>query len=317
MPPEMVGEMIAAVQRHWRVGNDVEITLEANPTSVELEKFAEFAAAGVNRVSLGVQSLIDDDLKFLGRGHDAAQARKAIDTARCVFDKFSFDLIYARPNQTLESWRKELAQAIEISQGHLSLYQLTIERSTPFYFDHAQGKFDMPPENLAADFYNETQNIMGAAGLSAYETSNHAASEGDQSTHNLIYWHYDDYIGIGPGAHGRLTVSGAKHATRDHHAPEKWLSLVEENGIGAHPFEAITHDSQCLEALMMGLRLNEGMDLTRYGDLDIEGRLDKARLRTAINEGWVRHEPQKRLSVTGEGMLRLNALIPFIVQAQS
>lgn len=316
MPPSMVGEIISAVQRHFRVSNDIEITLEANPTSVELEKFSEFALAGVNRVSLGVQSLRDDDLTFLGRNHDAGQAIKAIETARRVFDRFSFDLIYARPEQSLDNWRKELTQALDLASNHMSLYQLTIERSTPFYFDHAQGKFEMPPENLSADFYHLTQDIMGAAGMAAYETSNHAASEDDRSTHNMIYWRYDDYIGIGPGAHGRLSMAGEKYATRDHHAPEQWLERVEKSGCGAHPFEAISKDSQRLEALMMGLRLNEGMDLSAYGDLDVEAALDMGRVKTSINESWLTHVPRERLSVSQEGMLRLNALIPFIVKAQ-
>lgn len=316
MPPSMVEEIVSAVQRLWRVSNDVEITLEANPTSVELEKFSDFSLAGVNRVSLGVQSLRDKYLSFLGRNHNAQQAIKSIETARSVFEKFSFDLIYARPEQGLTEWEQELTQAIDLAGGHMSLYQLTIERSTPFYFDHAQGKFEMPSEHLAADFYALTQDVMSAAGMSAYETSNHAANDDQQSKHNLIYWHYDDYIGIGPGAHGRLTVDEVKHATRDHHAPEKWLGMVEQHGCGAHPYETLSDDSKSLEAFMMGLRLSKGVTFDDYGGLNIEHALDQKRLQTAINEGWVDYKRRESLRVTQEGMLRLNALIPFIVRAK-
>jgi len=310
MKPSMVEAILEKIRACFPMGNNPEVTLEANPTSVELNKFADFAAAGINRVSIGVQSLNDKDLAFLGRTHSAAEARKAIETARHVFGRFSFDLIYARPNQSRDAWRTELKSALEIAGDHLSLYQLTIERSTPFYFAREQGKFVMPAEDLAADFYNETQDIMGAAGLPAYEVSNHARGDHDRSAHNMIYWHYDDYIGIGPGAHGRLTMDGVKHATRDHHAPEKWLEWVQSKGHGAYPFEAIPRESQCTEALMMGLRLHEGMAPTP----DIEAALDPARIKLAREEGWLTYESGKLLCLTREGMLRLNALIPFLLR---
>jgi len=315
MAPETVRAMLDEIKSHWPVASNVEITLEANPTSVETKKLEAFQKAGVNRVSLGVQALNDADLKFLGRKHDAAQAIAAIETAKKIFDRFSFDLIYARPNQSLENWREELKRALEYSSGHMSLYQLTIERSTPFFFDHVQGKFAMPDDVKGAEFYHLTQDIMGAAGMPAYEVSNHALA-GHESRHNLVYWHYGDYIGIGPGAHGRLTIDGVKNATREHSAPDIWLEKINQNGFAHHPFEPLSDEARFSEALMMGLRLSEGAPLERLqqeGSCDIFDVIDAKKLDEAIRQGWIENDG-KILKATREGFLRLNALVPYILR---
>ncbi len=305
MEPETVGAILGKIQQLWRIDNDLEVTLEANPTSVEAEKFAGFRQAGVTRVSLGVQALDDKVLKFLGREHSAAEALKAIEIARKYFDRFSFDLMYARPEQTLDEWRAELTQALEYAGDHLSLYQLTIEKKTPFYALSLQGTFTMPGEELAADFYNLTQDILEGADLPAYEVSNHARP-GQECRHNLIYWHYDDYIGIGPGAHGRVTLGGVKYATREHAAPEIWLERVAEKNCGAHPFEALGGDDEAVETVMMGLRLREGF-------VPPPGYIDEGKLASAVSEGWLVREGDL-IVPTREGWLRLNALVPYLLK---
>ena len=254
----------------------------------------------------------------MGRKHSAKEALSAIEIAREHFERFSFDLIYARPEQSLEAWREELQRAAELAQGHLSVYQLTIERNTPFHYDQAQGLFSIPNEDVACEFYNVTQDVLRGAGLPAYEVSNHAAP-GHESRHNLTYWHYGDYIGIGPGAHGRLTIDGQKHATRDHHAPDRWLEMVEKGGCGAHPFQALSGEERFLEALMMGLRLQEGValdHLVAQGGDDWRGFMDLSRLQTAKDEGWI-VEDKTNLKLTAEGTLRLNALVPYILKDRS
>ena len=316
MAPKTVEIIISTIRRLWSVAPDIEITLEANPTSVEAEKFRAFRAAGVNRVSLGVQALDDAELKFLGRQHSMKEAMQAIDIAREIFDRYSFDLIYARPNQNLKSWEKELENALKLTDGHLSLYQLTIERSTPFYMAQAQGKFSIPDESLAADFYILTQEVLEAAGMPAYEVSNHARP-GQESRHNLIYWNYDDYIGAGPGAHGRLTLDGDKFATREHSAPEVWLDSAGVEGNGAHPFTPISPNERFLEALMMGLRLRGGVNLERLQEE--AGRpwaemLDAAALEKMQGEGWLELTPT-HMKLRREGLLRLNAVVPYILKA--
>ncbi len=315
MEPETVAAILSEIRNYWNVSPNVEVTLEANPTSIETKKFEAFRKAGVNRVSIGVQSLNDADLKFLGRKHDVAQALAAIETARNIFERYSFDLIYARPNQTLELWSEELKRALEQARGHMSLYQLTIERSTPFFLDHAQGKFTMPDDGRGADFYNLTQEIMEQAGLPAYEVSNHAAA-GQESIHNLIYWRYGDYIGIGPGAHGRLIIDDIKNATREHHAPDIWLQKIQSEGFAHHPFEKISPPGRFAEALMMGLRLREGVSVKK---LESEGQSPFDELVYADNlakitgEGWIVREGDI-LRLTREGMLRLNAIVPFLLK---
>ena len=314
MPPETVGALISQIQKNWRVSNDVEITLEANPTSVEIDKFRDFQAAGVNRVSIGVQALNDNDLKFLGREHSAAEAKTAIETARSVFDRYSFDLIYACPEQDLKSWEAELSDAHEFMDSHISLYQLTIERNTPFYISHAQGNFSIPDEVFGADFYHLTQDIMEGFGLPAYEVSNHAR-DGEESRHNMTYWTYDDYVGIGPGAHGRITLDGQKYATREHQAPDIWLEKTMTNGTAVHPSEALNAKDRVMEALMMGLRLRGGVsiaDLQAVSGEDV-GFLDEEKIQTLKNEGWLKVQDGV-LALTREGWLRLNAIIPYILK---
>ncbi len=317
MPPQTAEAIIYAIQKNWRVSNDVEITLEANPTSVEIEKFKDFRSAGVNRVSLGVQALNDKDLKFLGREHSAVEATRAIDTARTVFDRYSFDLIYARPEQDLKSWERELGDAQQHFDGHLSLYQLTIERNTPFYMSHAQGEFSIPDQDLGADFYNLTQDVMEGFGLPAYEVSNHA-KPGAESQHNMTYWRYGDYIGVGPGAHGRLRMNGQKYATREHQSPEIWLKNTLDCGGAAHPFEALDERSRFVEALMMGLRLRGGVsveDLERSSGAagGVDRYLHQDKLKEARTQGWIEAK-QDRLSLSREGWLRMNALIPYLLK---
>lgn len=316
MPPETVAAIIDRIQKNWKISNDVEITLEANPTSVEAGKFRGFRDAGINRVSLGVQALNNDDLKFLGRKHDVQDAIKAIDIARENFGRFSFDLIYARPNQNLSAWEQELEKAVTLSDGHLSLYQLTIERGTPFFLDYSRGVFSIPDEDVAADFYNVTQDVLEAHGLPAYEVSNHAR-EGNESRHNLVYWHYDDYIGIGPGAHGRVTLNGLKNATRDHRAPEIWLERVEKEGHGGHPFEPIEPSDRMTEALMMGLRLRGGVEVAKLeteSGQALGNVIDLQKLQKLRDEKLMETDSD-RLRLTREGMLRLNAVVPYLLKA--
>jgi putative oxygen-independent coproporphyrinogen III oxidase len=329
MPVDTVSSILKSVNDLWSVAPNIEVTLEANPTSVEAEKFRGFKDAGVNRLSLGVQAMNDSDLKFLGRTHDVKQALEAIDTARKIFDRYSFDLIYARPKQSLQDWEAELTGAIKHSGGHMSLYQLTIERSTPFYMDHARGKFTMPPQDLAADFYNLTWDVMEAAGLPVYEVSNHAAP-GQQSIHNRVYWEYGDYFGIGPGAHGRIgnivanndkmaktgiVSEGNKVALRDHHAPDRWLELVQSSGTGAHPGEVMGPEEMFAEALMVGLRLREGVTLAhlkKVSGVDPLEALEPGKLQKIKDEGWLADEVGK-LRLTREGLLRLNSIVKYLL----
>lgn len=264
MPPELVDAILSTVRATWPCANDPEVTLEANPTSVEAGRFADYRSAGVNRVSLGVQALNDADLRRLGRMHDAAEARAAFDIAQAIFDRVSFDLIYARQDQTLAEWTDELRSALAMAADHLSLYQLTIEPGTAFGARHAAGGLrGLPDENLAADMYIATQEICAEAGLAAYEVSNHALP-GAESRHNLLYWRGGDYVGIGPGAHGRLTLAGQRWATETPRAPAAWLSRVEHDGHGELARRALDPADQAMEYLMMGLRLTEGISLPRY-----------------------------------------------------
>lgn len=314
MPASTVAAVIDEIQRGWRVVNDLEVTLEANPTSVEAEKFAAFREAGVTRVSLGVQALNDDDLAFLGREHSAAEAVQAIAIAQDHFERTSFDLIYARPRQTMAAWEEELRRAVDLAHGHLSLYQLTIERSTPFYMRHARDEFPMPGDAQGADFYGLTQEVTAAAGLPAYEVSNHAAA-GQECRHNLVYWRYADYIGIGPGAHGRFTVQGKKYASRDHSAPEVWLERVEAGGTGAHPLESLSPEDRFTEGLMMGLRLTDGVDiaaLSGESGKEFASMINQDNLRTIIGQEWAVYDG-RTLRLTQEGTLRLNAILPFLL----
>ena len=316
MKPETVAAIIEKIRKTWPQGNDVEITLEANPTSVEAEKFKAFKEAGVNRVSLGIQSLRADDLKFLGRTHDIHQARQAIELAATTFDRFSFDLIYARPNQTAQMWQEELNEALDLPVGHLSLYQLTIEQGTPFYVQYQRGEFRIPDQELAANLYDITQDTLEARGLPAYEVSNHA-KEGEASRQNLIYWRYGDYAGIGPGAHGRLTLPSGKIATRAHRAPDIWLQQVAEQGHGWHTPEPINLTQRTLEALMMGLRLHEGVPFARLRE-EYNGDpfevIDQKKLQTMIDEGLMMDD-KETLRTTPQGLKKLNGVLNYLLRA--
>ena len=267
MPPETVAAVLGAIADGWTLAPDAEVTLEANPTSVEAGRFRGYRDAGVNRLSLGVQALDDADLRALGRMHDVDMAERAFEIARETFPRVSFDLIYARQGQTIDAWTRELERAIAMAADHLSLYQLTIEAGTRFGDLAGRGRLrGMPPPEAAADMYLATQDICGSAGLGGYEISNHARP-GAESRHNLIYWRYGDYVGVGPGAHGRLTHGGERVALASVRAPEAWLAAAEAGDPGVTAREAIGGPDQAIEMTMMGLRLAEGIDLGRYAAL--------------------------------------------------
>ncbi len=314
MEPETVAALIARARDLWPVAADIEITLEANPTSAEIEKFRAFRQAGVNRVSLGVQSLIAADLKFLGRQHDAPQALAAVQMAAASFDRFSFDLIYARPNQTLAQWQAELDRALEFAAGHISLYQLTIEPGTQFEQAVARGDFRVLDEERAAKLYEATVARLGAAGLADYEISNFARP-GEESRHNLTYWRYGDYVGIGPGAHGRLTIGGEKVATRQHRAPEAWLDLVERDRHATRQRDPVRRPERLSEMLMMGLRLKEGVPVARIEQesaLPFAQALDRARLQRLIDGNFLALTDES-LTATRPGRQRLDAVLAALV----
>src|SRR6266699_4005952 len=299
MKPQTVGAILDAIGKHWRVAPDVEVTLEANPTSVEATRFRGYRTAGVNRVSLGVQALDDAALAALGRLHTAGEALAAVAIARAAFPRYSFDLIYARPGQTVAAWRDELARAIGEAGDHLSLYQLTIEPDTPFASLHAAGKLATPDDDTARALYDATQDVCAAHGLPAYEISNHAR-RGGECRHNLVYWRYGEYAGIGPGAHGRLDVGGRRYATATEKNPEQWLTLVEARGHGLVVDETLTRTEQSDELLLMGLRLAEGIELGRYAG--VAGKpLDPERIADLVQGGLVETTPAGRLRVTAAG----------------
>ncbi|MDV6227109.1 radical SAM family heme chaperone HemW [Nitratireductor aquimarinus] len=307
MEPRTVGALLDAVAANWNVPDGIEVTLEANPSSVEADRFRGYRAAGVNRVSLGVQALNDRDLKFLGRLHNVEEALKAIGLARETFPRLSFDLIYARPGQNEEAWAEELRQAIGHAADHLSLYQLTIEEGTRFQLLHAAGKLDMPDGDHAARLYEITQEVTAAHGLPAYEISNHARP-GAESRHNLVYWRYGEYVGVGPGAHGRFIENGRRHVTFTEKMPETWLERVETKGHGVIGGEVLTHDEEADEFLLMGLRLVEGIDLPRYEALS--GRaLSNSRIAVLQEEGLVEPIGNTRLRATPQGMIVLDAVV--------
>ncbi len=307
MDPALVTALLDRISKLWPQANDLEVTLEANPSSVEAARFQAYREAGVNRVSLGVQALNDADLRKLGRLHDLGQALQAIDIARNTFSRMNFDLIYARQDQSLDDWSAELTRALSFAPDHLSLYQLTIEDGTAFGDRFRRGKLaGLPGEDLAADMYFLTQELCEAAGLPAYEVSNHA-KPGEESRHNLIYWRGGDYIGIGPGAHGRLTLSGQRHATWTELSPQKWLGTVETGQRGEAGRDALAAKDHAGEYLMMSLRTAEGTDLARYrqiagADLSTESVSDLAEL------GLIRLE-SGRLIATPQGRAVLNAII--------
>ncbi|SEI07799.1 radical SAM family heme chaperone HemW [Paracoccus alkenifer] len=306
MQPEVVEGVISAARAGWGFANDIEITLEANPTSVERGRFAGYADAGVNRLSMGVQALNDHDLRRLGRLHSVAEARAAFEVARACFPRVSFDLIYARQDQTRAAWAAELREALAMAVDHLSLYQLSIEEGTAFGARAAAGGLrGLPSDDLSADMYLETQDILGDAGMPAYEVSNHARADAE-SRHNLIYWRQGDWAGVGPGAHGRLTVDGVRWATEAHRAPGEWLAAVR-SGSGELPRSALPMDEQATEYLLMSMRLAEGMDTSRYERL--AGRpLDPARVAALADMGMVESDGS-RLRTTAAGRPLLNAIL--------
>ncbi len=307
MEPATVGAVLDEIARLWTVAADCEVTLEANPTSVEAERFKGFRAAGVNRVSLGVQALDDADLKSLGRMHSVDEALRAVDVARRHFDRYSFDLIYARPGQSASAWEAELRRAIAEAAEHLSLYQLTIEAGTVFEALHKAGKLAMPDPETGRVLYDLTQDICAAEGLPAYEISNHARP-GAECRHNLIYWRSGDFVGAGPGAHGRLTLGNGRVATSTERHPETWLDLVERQGSGVIAEEHLVQIENADEFLVMGLRLAEGIDLARYEALSGQP-LDPERIDFLEGEGLVQRLPGERLKVTALGFPVLDAVV--------
>jgi oxygen-independent coproporphyrinogen-3 oxidase len=307
MSPTTVGALLDRAASRWHFSDEIEITLEANPTSVEAEKFAGFRAAGVNRVSLGVQALDDSALQALGRRHDSGEAVSAVELARRHFPRWSFDLIYARPGQTEAAWAAELDRALALAGDHLSLYQLTIEPGTAFATAYARGELVPPEEEAAAALYELTQERLVAAGMPAYEVSNHARP-GGECRHNLVYWRHQDYVGIGPGAHGRLTLDGTTVATRQLRAPETWLGAVERDGHGTQERLALTPREAAEEALMMGLRLEEGVSLGAVRKV-----VDERRMRDLVEGGFLVADPE-RLRVTPAGRQRLNAVLGALLK---
>ena len=315
MEPDTAAELIADARRLFQPADDIEITLEANPTSVEAARFAAFREAGVNRASIGVQSLDPEALRMLGRQHSARQAIEALETARATFPRISFDLIYARPGQTLAAWQAELRQALALVADHLSLYQLTIEPGTQFATLYQRGAITLPDADTASALYSATAEAAAEHRLLPYEVSNYAVP-GSESRHNLTYWRYGDYAGIGPGAHGRLTLDGQLVATRRHRAPEVWAERVERHGHGSVDEAPLQPLDRAREMLLMGLRLSDGIDAGRFVErtgVALMDALDRSVLEQAISEDYLAWQ-QGKLTATAEGRLRLDALLAALVR---
>jgi oxygen-independent coproporphyrinogen-3 oxidase len=310
MPPATAAALLDRAALHWQLAPDIEVTLEANPTSVEAARLRDFRDAGINRASLGVQALDNAALKFLGRGHDAREARAAVAAAAKTFARYSFDLIYARPDQSIASWQAELDEALAMAGDHLSVYQLTIEPGTAFATAHARGAFTLPDEDTLGALYETTQERLDRAGLAAYEISNHARP-GGACRHNLVYWRYGDYIGVGPGAHGRVTLDGAKHATRQARAPETWLAAVEAAGHATEERTPLAAAERMEEMLMMGLRLSDGVARDHFiaeTGRAPEDALDPAALASLVDGGFLVLD-DLGLRATAAGRQRLNAVL--------
>ena len=305
MEPQTVAAVIEAVDRLWGLAAGAEVTLEANPTSVEAEKFVAFARAGVNRISMGIQALNDADLRALGRRHSADEARTAFTIARALFGRVSFDLIYARSGQSIAEWLGELGEALTMAVDHLSLYQLTIEPGTRFAELHARGRLLVPSDDISADMFAATRTACLSAGFPAYEVSNHARP-GAESRHNLIYWRYGDYAGVGPGAHGRITTEGGRLATETPKAPSQWLARVEAKGTSVQA-EALSAEDQATEYLLMAMRLAEGADLDRYARL-AGAPLAPEHIARLVDDGMAR-QAGNRLAATEAGIPVLNAML--------
>lgn len=311
MEPDLVAAILERVRATWPMVNDPEITLEANPGSVEVARFRDYRAGGVSRISMGVQALNEADLRRLGRLHSVAEAEAAFSVARGVFDRVSFDLIYARQNQSIADWHEELQRALNMAVDHLSLYQLTVEPGTAFGDRFAKGGLrGLPGEDLAADLYEITQDLCGAAGIEAYEVSNHAAV-GSESRHNLIYWRGGDYVGIGPGAHGRLTLNRTRWATEAPKAPAAWLAAVEKAGLGEVPRTVMTGEDRALEYMLMSLRLSEGLSVSRLAAMT-GAALPPARVQPLVDDGLVQINGD-RLRATTTGRIVLNAVLRALV----
>ncbi len=314
MPPEVVADLIADARALFDAAAEIEITLEANPTSVEIGKLRAFAQAGVNRASLGIQALDGEALRFLGRQHDASEAIAALETARAIFPRLSFDMIYARPGQSEAAWRAELQRALALAADHLSLYQLTIEPGTRFSTLFGRGEFSLPESEAAAAMYSATAEEAARFGLLAYEVSNYA-KPGAESRHNLQYWRYGDYLGIGAGAHQRVLETQGMRAARRHRAPEEWLARVERDGHAVVEEEWLTPRERAREALLMGLRLAEGVEIARIetrSGLPFDACVDAATLRDCLEAGYLEQTPG-RLRATGEGLIRLDAMLPRLL----
>lgn len=308
MQPSTLAAIIEHIAKLWRVSPDAEITMEANPGSVDAGRFSGYRAAGVNRVSIGIQSLRDADLQRLGRIHTASDALAALDVARANFDRISFDLIYARPRQTVENWRKELEEALALGPSHLSLYQLTIEPGTAYAKLYAAGKLAMPPAEAASDLFELTQELTEGAGLPAYETSNHAVA-GQESRHNLVYWRYGEYAGIGPGAHGRILPDGERLATATERQPEKWLAHVEAERHGIVAREPVSGTEAADEMLLMGLRLREGLDLARLARVGgVKPAAEVVEDLVGMGVLWF-DEAANRIGARGQGRFILNEVV--------
>jgi len=311
MDPAVVDAILTKVRATWPVANDIEVTLEANPTSVEAGRFQGYRDAGVNRVSMGIQALNDRDLKTLGRLHTASEAMAAFEIARDAFDRVSFDLIYARQGQSVQAWEAELKQALTLAVDHLSLYQLTIEEGTAFGDRFAAGKLrDLPDDDRAADMFALTQGICSDAGFQSYEVSNHARP-GCESIHNKIYWRYGDYAGIGPGAHGRLTLNGQRFATEAPRGPAAWLSQVQKLGNGEFPREALSIDDQFAEFLLMGMRVREGISISRFSQLKEEKYIN--RINDLIEIDMVQMDAEN-LRLTAKGYPVMNAVLRALLE---
>ncbi len=310
MPPETVAAIMDQIKVVWGLDETVEVTLEANPTSVEASNFSALAQAGINRVSLGIQSLNDGVLRFLGRGHSAREAIAAIEVAAELFRRYSFDLIYARPEQSLRDWRWELERALALAGSHISLYQLTIEQGTPFHGLLRRGRLTPLEDEPAAEMFLETRKRLQEAGLPAYETSNHA-SPGAECQHNLLYWRYQDYSGIGPGAHGRLTLDSAKHAVERLRNPERWLEAVERDGHGTRSIEKLTRGERLMELVIMGLRTGEGIPIERFHQVtgqEWTDCLNRGAVSFLIDQGLL-EDDRSVLRATEAGHICLNTVI--------
>lgn len=312
MPPALMEKVIEKIKAKWVCSDNLEITFEANPTSVESEKFQAFKSAGANRVSIGVQAFNDADLKFLGRPHDLAQGVAAIEKAHESFNRVSFDLIYARPNQSLNDWEQELSTALQYAPTHISLYQLTIEPGTAFHTSFARGDFPLPDEALSTELYELTGEVLSNKGFHAYEVSNYAVS-GEECRHNLMYWEYNDYIGIGPGAHGRVTIDNIKYATRRHRAPQLWLESCLNKNHGQHEIITLSSQEELIELMLMGLRLEKGIEINRF--FEISGQAPSQffgkKWNALISDGLL-CEDTYRVFATAKGRLKLNGILSFL-----